>query len=177
MDKKTIISLLIIFAFVGGLAWWSKSVSIEEKESRAFELGGSHLVKIGNTANVLTAMETFYDFGTISMKNGNVSKIFKLTNSTNEDILVPSVSTSCMCTTAYVLKGGVRSRPYGMPGHGGAVPKANEIVKAGESLEIEVVYDPNAHGPAGVGLIERSVFVEDENTNVTELKFKVNVTP
>ena len=64
-----------------------------------------------------------------------------------------------------------------MPGHGGAVPRVNEIIKAGESRDIEVVYNPNAHGPAGVGLIERSVFLEDENGKIIEFKFKVNVTP
>lgn len=145
----------------------------------AQELEKSHTAKIKSTTiNTLTASETFYDFGTISMKNGNVSKVFKVTNSTSEDIKVPSLTTSCMCTTAYIIKeDGSRSRPFGMPGHGGAVPKANAVVKANGLLAIEVVYDPNAHGPAGVGLIERAVFLEDENRNVIEFKFKVNVTP
>lgn len=176
MDRKTIVSLVIILIGVTSLVLWSKYV--DNKKLNAEGLEKYHLAITGDSAsNTLTASETFYDFGTISMKNGNVSKIFKLTNSKTGDILVPSISTSCMCTTAYVLKDGVRSRPYGMPGHGGRVPRANEIVKPGESLEIEVVYNPNAHGPAGVGVIERSVLVQDENENVTELKFKVNVTP
>ena len=178
MTKNTIVSLIIIFVFVGSVVWWSKSVSVEDKELSAFEPGGSHPAKVaGVTTDQLTALETFYDFGTISMKNGKVSKVFKLTNSTDGDIKVPSVTTSCMCTTAYILRDGERSRPFGMPGHGGAVPKANAVVASGESLDIEVEYDPNAHGPAGVGLIERAVFVEDENDNVVELNFKVNVTP
>jgi len=176
MTKQTIISVIVIIIGVTSLVWWSKSV--EDKESDAFELGGSHPAKIEGTAEVLAATETFYDFGTISMKNGNVSKVFKVSNSTTQDIKVPSLTTSCMCTTAYIVKeDGRRSRPFGMPGHGGAVPKANEIVKAGGSMDIEVVYNPNAHGPAGVGLIERAVFLEDENSNVIEFKFKVNVTP
>ena len=138
-----------------------------------------HLAITGGLAgNVLATAETFYYFGKISMKNGNVSKIFKVANNGTEDIKVPSLTTSCMCTTAYILNGsGERGRPFGMPGHGGAVPKANAIVKAGDSMDIEVVYDPNAHGPAGVGLIERSVFLEDESNNIIEFKLKVNVTP
>ena len=83
-----------------------------------------------------------------------------------------------MCTTSYIIReNGSKSRPFGMPGHGGTVPKANEIVKAGKSLDIEVVFDPNAHGPAGVGFIERVVFLEDENKNIVEFKFRANVTP
>lgn len=186
-DKnKIIIFISVIILLLVGLFFFGKPNKNEDGTTgannipkSAQELANSHTATTGNiTANTLTAEETFYDFGTISMKNGNVSKVFKVTNSTSEDIKVPSVTTSCMCTTAYVIKeDGSRSRPYGMPGHGGAVPKANAVVKAGGSLDIEVVYDPNAHGPAGVGLIERAVFLEDENGNVIEFKFKVNVTP
>ena len=128
--------------------------------------------------SALEISETIYDFGTISMKNGNVSKIFKVVNPTDKDIKVPSLTTSCMCTTAYIVKeDGSRSRPFGMPGHSGAVPKANAVVKAGNALDIEVVYDPNAHGPAGVGRIERSVFLEDDNGEALELRFRATVTP
>ena len=177
MNQNTIISIGIIILFITGLVWWSKSVDKEKINAEGSEK--YHLARTENlAANVLTAAETFYNFGTISMKNGNVSKIFKVANPTSEDIKVPSLTTSCMCTTAYIVnEDGSRSRPFGMPGHGGAVPKANAVVKAGGSLDIEVVYDPNAHGPAGVGLIERSVFLEDESNNVIEFKFKVNVTP
>ena len=173
MNKKTIITSVLIVVSIVGLIWWGRSA--QKSKVSANDLTTSHPARTGNT---LTAEETFYDFGTISMKDGNVSKIFKVTNPTSKDIKVPSLTTSCMCTTAYIIKeDGSRSRPFGMPGHGGAVPKANEIIKAGESRDIEVVYDPNAHGPAGVGLIERAVFLEDENGNVMEFKFKVNVTP
>src|SRR3989338_1824784 len=173
MDKKTIVSLVVIIIGVGGLVWWSKSV--ENKDLSANVLTDSHPARIGDT---LTAPETFYDFGTISMKNGNVSKIFKVTNSTGADIKVPSLTTSCMCTNAYILSAdGSKRGPFGMPGHGGAVPKANAMIRSGESMDIEVVYDPNAHGPAGVGLIERSVFLEDEDNKIIQFKLRVNVTP
>ena len=177
MTKQTIISIIVIIIGVTAVVWWSKSVDNKKISAEGSEK--YHLAKTDSVAgSALTATETFYDFGTISMKNGNVSKIFKVANNGTEDIKVPSLTTSCMCTTAYILNGsGERGRPFGMPGHGGAVPKANAIVKAGDSMDIEVVYDPNAHGPAGVGLIERSVFLEDESNNVIEFKLKVNVTP
>jgi len=175
MNKQTIVSLIVIILGVTGLVLWSKSVDNRALSSTETK---SHPARIENTAGGLKADNTFYDFGTISMKNGNVSKIFTVTNPTAEDITVPSLYTSCMCTKAYIVNSdGSKKGPFGMPGHGGTVPKANETIKAGSSVDIEVVYDPNAHGPAGVGLIERAVFLEDENRNVIEYKFKVNVTP
>lgn len=181
--KNTIISLVIIIIGVASLVWWSNSAG--DKELSAPDNTKSHPARGNGVANALTALETFYDFGTISMKNGNVSKIFKINNSSAGDIRLTNVSTSCMCTAAYILKeDGSKIGPFGMPGHGGntSMPghgngKAGEIISAGESRDIEVVYDPNAHGPAGVGMISRSVYLKDENNNVLELKFKVNVTP
>jgi len=175
MDKKTIVSLVVILIGITGVVWWSK---VADSRALNASVGGSHPAITGTPGNKLTAEETFYDFGKISMKDGNVSKTFKVTNSGTEDISVPSLYTSCMCTNAYILNAdGTKKGPFGMPGHGGTVPKANAVIKAGESLEIEAVYDPNAHGPAGVGLIERSVILEDENKNIVEFKFRASVTP
>ncbi len=173
MDKKTIISLLIIIVGVASLVWWSKSV--EKKELNANELTKSHPARTGGA---LVASQTFYDFGVISMKNGNVSKMFKVSNSTDGDINLEKLSTSCMCTNAYLIQqNGNKKGPFGMPGHGGAVSKVNELIKAGESREIEVVYDPNAHGPAGVGMVDRLVFLEDASGNKLQFEIKANVIP
>lgn len=130
-----------------------------------------------NISKELAASETFYDFGTISMKNGNVSKMFKVTNGTDKDVLFPSLTTSCMCTKAYFIdSNGDKKGPFGMPGMG-FVPKLNKAIKVGESVDIEVVYDPNAHGPAGVGMIDRFVYLEDANNNKLQFEIKANVTP
>ena len=64
-----------------------------------------------------------------------------------------------------------------MPGHGGVVPKANALVKAGELLDIEVVFDPNAHGPAGVGRIDRFINLTDENGGELQFEIKALVKP
>jgi len=139
--------------------------------------------KIGSTSSEvsteqqLKAPEVFYDFGVISMKNGDVSKRFKVTNESSEDILMPSLATSCMCTRAYFIgPDGNKVGPFGMPGMG-IVPKLNKMIKAGESIDIEVIYDPNAHGPAGVGMIDRFVYLEDVNGNKIQFEIKANVTP
>ena len=84
-----------------------------------------------------------------------------------------------MCTVAYLetVDGDAEKGPFSMVGHGGTVPKANEIIKPGESRKIRVVFDPNAHGPAGVGIINRVVTLEDSLGRVLEFQIKAVVTP
>ena len=81
-----------------------------------------------------------------------------------------------MCTNAYIVNGGRETGPFGMQGMG-FVPPANELIKAGESRDIKVVYDPNAHGPSGVGAIDRYVFLTDEAAGKIQLEIKALVTP
>ena len=128
------------------------------------------------SSTALKAAENFFDFGTISMANGLVDHKFKITNSTGADIELKTVTTSCMCTVAYIEGGAVTKGPFGMPGMG-SVPPANEVIKAGESRDIKVVYDPNAHGPSGVGSIDRLVYLTDASGGTIQLEIKAVVTP
>ncbi len=173
-NQKTIIALILIIIGIAGLMWWGKLA--QKSKINPEELATNS--RLGKIENTLSVEEMFYDFGAISMKNGNVSKVFKISNPGNRDINLKSISTSCMCTVAYVVRhDGSKKGPFGMPGHGGVVPRANEIIKTGETRDIEVVYDPNAHGPAGVGKIDRFIYLEDVNGNKLQLEIKANVTP
>lgn len=128
-------------------------------------------------SGLLSVPEIFYDFGKISMKDGDVTKVFTITNNSGIDILFPNLTTSCMCTKAYFVDtDNKKEGPFGMPGMG-VVPKLNKTIKAGQSANIEVVYDPNAHGPAGVGMIDRFVYLEDSNGNKNTFEIKAVVTP
>ena len=126
--------------------------------------------------SVLTAENNDYDFGTISMANGNVSYKFKLKNEGNEKIIIKKVYTSCMCTKAALLIGDRRVGPFGMPGHG-IVPSISETLNPGQSTDVEVTFDPTAHGPAGVGRIDRMVSLENDAGLPLEFRFSANVTP
>ena len=138
------------------------------------EVGGSHPAK---TTSQLTTPETFYDFGTISMKDGLATKEFTVTNPTDKDLTVKTLVTSCMCTKAFIVKSeGTVKGPFGMPGMG-YVPPADELIKTGESRVIRVVYDPNAHGPAGVGRIDRFATLTDADGNELQFEIKATVTP
>ena len=131
------------------------------------------------SASVLGALEKDFDFGAIAMKNGDVSKIFELENEGTEPILISKVYTSCMCTVAKITTAkGDTSGPYGMPGHGGGISKANVEIGAGETVKVEVIFNPAAHGPSGVGLANRTVFIETNSSQTpkVELNFTATVT-
>lgn len=164
MNSRTIAAGAIVLLAIGGLLYWGRANQSVSADEPIRESG-------------LAAAETFYDFGEISMARGNVSKIFELENPTGKDITLERLTTSCMCTTAFIVKDGKRRGPFGMPGHGGPVPRANEVIRAGGKLAIDVVYDPNAHGPAGVGPIDRFVYLVDETGGQLSFEIKANVTP
>jgi len=105
---------------------------------------------------------TSHSFGTISQKDGNVETNFELTNTGSSEIYVKKLYTSCMCTkTQIVFSDDSRTTLNGMLGHG---PDSDLLIgksiKAGETVKIRAVFDPNAHGPAGVGFIKRNITLE-----------------
>ena len=125
---------------------------------------------------VLAARENNYDFGSISMAAGKVSKTFAIKNTGMDALAVSQLYTSCMCTEATLKIGGRSAGPFGMPGHGFA-QRINETILPNEEAVVEVVFDPVAHGPAGVGRIERAVYLENSAGAALELKFSATVTP
>ncbi|MFN7088529.1 MAG: DUF1573 domain-containing protein [Candidatus Paceibacteria bacterium] len=126
--------------------------------------------------DVLIADEKSYDFGTISMQDGKVSKIFKVKNESQSEILLSKLYTSCMCTEATLIReNGRRYGPYGMPGHGPTI--LGQKLNPGEIFGIEVTFDPAAHGPAGIGQIVREVYLEGTKARLLTLRIEANVTP
>ena len=164
MFNKILIAAALVFVlavlFIGG----QRAVKDEPPLQNGAALGAFQL------------SESFFDFGTISMRAGKVSREFTLTNATTAPLVIEQVSTSCMCTEAFVGDGDSRKGPYGMPGHG-YVPPVNVSVDAGKTAPIEVFFDPAAHGPAGVGKIERAVFIEDNGGNRSTIVIRAFVTP
>lgn len=113
------------------------------------------------SSGVLTARETNYDFGTLEMKNGPVEHIYILENTSNEPVIITKANTSCMCTTGTLIKGDVNIGRFGMSGMSGGKNSGRIAeVAVGETLSVKAGFDPAAHGPAGVGLAQRSIFLE-----------------
>jgi hypothetical protein len=166
MDKKIIIIILIVAFALVGLVMWSYA-----------NTGGATQAQ-SNASSTLTASTTLYDFGTISMANGKVDHLFEITNPTSKDVNINTISTSCMCTTAYFVNGTTKDGPFGMSGMGFTYPStANEVVPANSSREINVQFDPAAHGPAGIGDIDRTIYIGQTNGGTLQLEIKAVVTP
>ncbi|MEK7554376.1 MAG: DUF1573 domain-containing protein [Patescibacteria group bacterium] len=171
MKPSNIVNALIIILVFGGIVLVARpapaSLGSDSREE------GGQVVSSG-TLEVLG--EKYYDFGTISMREGDVRYNFTVKNSGSESVTVNKVYTSCMCTTASLILGEKRFGPYGMPGHG-FVPKVDQIVNPGEEATVEAVFDPAAHGPAGVGRIARTITLENNAGAPVELNFSAMVTP
>jgi hypothetical protein len=187
MNRTTIVSIAVALIALGGIVWFARPESPSQGEvarpdsqtnnaaSPSFRLEGQERLR---------AEEASFDFGAISMGKGIVKHAFKIKNASNEPVTILKIYTSCMCTTATLTTGGSaigsgqvkQFGPYGMPGHG-FVPKINKAVGAGEEATIEVAFDPAAHGPAGVGSIERAVVIEQSGGRPLELRFTALVTP
>jgi hypothetical protein len=124
----------------------------------------------------LASFKPAVDLGTISMAAGNVPFRYLVKNTGTEALEINRVSTSCMCTSATVVTATERKGPFGMPGHGR--PNATKLRLApGELADVEVVFDPAAHGPSGLGRIERTVTLESVQAAPLELRMVVMVRP
>ena len=127
-------------------------------------------------AGQLASMARAYNFGDVSMAAGNVRHLYTVSNTGTGPVTITKMFTSCMCTTATLVTSSGRRGPFGMPGHA-PIPSIRERLAPGELAQIEVVFDPAAHGPAGVGRIDRSITLENDAGQPFELAFTAMVRP
>ena len=168
---KNILGILVLVVVLGGLVYLARPTG--EKQ----EMEGMNEEQAGDVQGALIVLDhDNYDFGEVSMAKGNVTHSFKIKNTGEETVTIDKMYTSCMCTTAALMMGGKTWGPYGMPGHA-SIPKIGEMLNPGEEAEVETIFDPAAHGPAGVGRIERQVIVENSAGVPLELKFSAVVIP
>jgi len=124
----------------------------------------------------LSSPQPFFDFGNISMAAGKVSHRFSIRNTGASAVTITKMYTSCMCTVATLITPAGRKGPFGMAGHE-FIPIIAESITPGASAQVEVVFDPAAHGPAGVGPTERIVTIRTNETQPLELRFAAMVKP
>jgi len=134
------------------------------------------LSKPASSQGRLEADRADYDFGTIPMNGGNVTYEFALENKSGEPVTIEEVSTSCMCTTAFVSHQDHNLGPFGMSGHN-IQRKANVTVQPGERMIVKAVFDPAAHGPAGAGSVSRTIYLSTNSKTqpTVNLAFTANV--
>lgn len=164
--KKRIVGAILVIFILGGVIVAAKPGPAAKAPARLAAPSQSDL----------SAQAPSFDFGTVSMAAGNVTHRYKIKNANAAPVIIRKISTSCMCTTAQLVKGGKKLAIYGMPGHG-YVPNLDEPIAPGEQAVVEVVFDPAAHGPAGIGRVERLVTVYTGAAQALELSFNALVTP
>lgn len=172
MKKNQLIILAILVVAVG-------FVILFAKRPIPALLGNESDIQNDAASNggILSAIDSFYDFGTISMSDGKVSRMFKITNSAGTPVQIKKIYTSCMCTTATLITKEGAAGPFGMPGHA-SIPTISQIIPPNEEASIEAIFDPAAHGPEGVGRVRRTVYIEtDTQKEPLELTFEATVTP
>ncbi len=162
---QNIILILIAVSAVLGLIWLSKSSSDNGSSPEAVSADGG----------ILSSQEQSFDFGTVSMAKGKVTHSFKIKNTGTGPMTINKIYTSCMCTVASLMMGGDEIGPFGMQGMG-VIPNIKEKLEQGQEAEILVIFDPAAHGPAGVGRISRLISVENSGGKLN-FSIDANVTP
>ncbi len=162
------LTLLIITAVVLGVGVWFARPNTAEPTTTALQSGSEN--------SFLVAEEHAYDFGTIRMANGKVSREFKFTNAGTVPAALTQLFTSCMCTEATLVMIGREYGPFGMPGHGFG-PRLDAVLEPGATAVVRVTFDPNAHGPAGVGPIQRVASLENDAGKPLEFVITGQVTP
>lgn len=151
--------VLVAAAVIGIIVWGS--------------WGGGNASNKVYSAGALVANEKSYDFGKISMAAGAVTHKFILRNDGKETVKITSITTSCMCTKANVTdSSGKTYGPFGMPGHADTGNSTDIAVMSGGEIELTAVFDPAAHGPAGVGLAQRSIIVETNSAKSPRIELK-----
>lgn len=163
--NKIIIGIGITVVLILGLVWIARPANQSTGNA-------THMMK----ASLLGVQETNFDFGTISMANGKVRHQFKVINSSSQPLNLKKIYSSCMCTAANFVFGDKTYGPFGMQGMGG-LTSINVTLNPNDSATVEAVYDPAAHGPAGVGAVDRFIYLEDADGGQLKLEIKAIVTP
>lgn len=163
MSKFTIGTVVASVLILGGIVW----ISYPKDGARVKPASGGGIV--------LAADHNSFDFGSISMAKGKVNHVFTFKNSGSEPVKLTKFYTSCMCTAANIEVNGKTYGPYGMVGMG--IDTLNETLEPGSEAKVTVIFDPAAHGPAGVGSIIRDITVENNGGGPFVYEISANVTP
>ncbi|MBI4128729.1 MAG: DUF1573 domain-containing protein [Parcubacteria group bacterium] len=167
-SKSTIAGIILTVLVVGAVLWGARGAA---RTNRSADTQSNT-----SAPGSLVTEEKEFDFGKVSMAAGRVSHPFTVRNTGVEPLTIQKLYTSCMCTEASLeTKSGMKG-PFGMPGHG-AIPKIDETLAPGEEGTVTVTFDPAAHGPSGVGRIERIVYLEQNSGTPLEIRIRAMVTP
>lgn len=144
----------------------------------AILVGGIYILSVTSTTpqKVITSQnvkvnvdQKTYDWGNIPYSGGNVSYAFTIKNRGTGVLKLTNIKTSCDCTTAQVSIDGKVSPNFGMHTTSSWVGE----VDPGKEAQLTVIFDPDFHGPTGVGPMERLISVQTNDINNPNLEFSL----
>lgn len=159
-ETKFIIGAVIVtLGLILGLTFFISAKGAKEKTLVTTEVLG------------LEASPANYDLGDIPINDGVVTREYEIKNTTGRDIELIKIVTSCMCTRAGVKASSGETKFFAMEMGGDKNPFISLKIKKDETAKVIARFDPAAHGPAGIGPIDRTISLYFD-TGLKELTFK-----
>ncbi|MDP2683713.1 MAG: DUF1573 domain-containing protein [bacterium] len=163
--KTLLITVVIVVVLIAGVKYFStnsNSGGDNAKSGSALEVSEGKLVIENNNI----------ELGDIPITGGKVETRFSFKNEGSEPVTIKKGETSCMCTEAVVEKSdGSKSQRLTMNMGGVSVGKVNMTIEPGETATLVGIFDPMAHGPSGVGSINRDITLETNSKTNPEMRF------
>lgn len=125
--------------------------------------------KVGEKRPQIILEPDYFNFGQVSKKQGKITKVFKLHNKGNIDLIINNIKASCACATVS-LKVDNNKSPYF--GTGGANPEWKVVVGPGQTAELETVLDLN-HSSVKIGKLIREFFIISNDPLYPEVSVKI----
>lgn len=150
-EGKVIIAFIVgTIILIGGLAFLMT-------KSSGGGSGRDSLVPNIQAVNLEASPSGIMNLGQISYGGGKVTRSFDIKNTSDKTIKLRKITTSCMCTVAKVKIGNKETKSFGMEMNGDLNPLIDLDLPAGETAEAAFTFDPTAHGPSGIGVIDRQI--------------------
>ncbi len=128
-----------------------EKVRLDVEKRMKDEVGGKYA--IGEIEDLVL------NFGVVSKKQDKASKVTKIYNKGNIDLIITNLRVSCDCVRAALKVDKTKTAYFGV---GGAVSGLQVKVAPGKFAELEVVLDLN-HSSMGMGRQVREVFISSNN--------------
>lgn len=128
--KRTIMKAgiaAVVLVFIGYFFLYSSSPAAAPE--------GSPLMKITPTR---------YDFGSVSVGKGVVSTAMDILNEGEGNLVINQLESSCMCTTATIIKDGAEGPVFGMHRNPSAFGWS-QTIGPNETAQLKIYYDPTVH--------------------------------
>lgn len=120
-----------------------------------------------STNAIFSANEKNFDWGQIAYSGPDATKTFTIKNSGTEILKLTNIKTSCACTKAQLIIDGKSSPYFSMHTTSSWIGE----ISPDKQASLTVIFDPDFHGPPGVGAVERIISMETNDASNQKVEF------